>query len=58
MHLPVQGCKLAVPPSIYLGLPLDALLNSLAMWDELEDRLKDWSLTEKPIYLQRGEGLL
>ena len=32
------GCKVGSLPSSYLGLPLGTLLNSVAVWDEVEER--------------------
>ena len=32
------GCKVRVLPSTYLGLPLDALHRSVAVWDGVEEK--------------------
>ena len=33
------GCKVGSLPSTYLGLPLGAAFKSVAVWDEIEERL-------------------
>ena len=50
------GCKIGVFPSSYLGLPLGALHNLMAVWDNIEERFrKKTSFMEEAIYLKRGE---
>ena len=34
------GCKVGGIPSSYLGMPLGAAFNSLAVWDGVEERFR------------------
>ncbi|RVW89086.1 hypothetical protein CK203_040252 [Vitis vinifera] len=50
------GCKVSKFPSSYLGLPLGARFKEVAVWDEVEERLrKRLSFGKKVVYLQRGQ---
>ena len=50
------GCKVSKLSSSYLGLPLGARFKEVAVWDEVEERLrKRLSFGKKVVYLQRGQ---
>ena len=51
------GCKVGGLPSCYLGLPLGAPFNSLAVWDGVEERFCKRLLCGRGnIYLKEGDS--
>ena len=51
------GCKVGELPSCYLGLPLGAPFNSLAMWDGVEERFRRRLAMWKRQYISKGGRL-
>ena len=51
------GCKVGGLPSCYLGLPLGAPFNSLAVWDGVEERFRKRSAMWKRQYISKGGRL-
>lgn len=52
------GCKEGALPTTYLGLPLGALSNSLAIWNGVEERFRKSWLFGKDNIFPKGGGLL
>ncbi|RVW28776.1 Transposon TX1 uncharacterized 149 kDa protein [Vitis vinifera] len=48
------GCKVGGIPSCYLGMPLGAAFNSLAVWDGLEERFRRRLAMWKRQYISKG----
>ncbi|KAJ9696951.1 hypothetical protein PVL29_008942 [Vitis rotundifolia] len=51
------GCKVGRLPSCYLGLPLGAPFNSLAVWDGVEERFRRRLAMWKRQYISKGGRL-
>ena len=51
------GCKVGGLPSCYLGLPLGAPFNSLAVWDGVEERFRKRLAMWKSQYISKGGRL-
>ena len=52
------GCKIGSLPSSYLGLPLGAKHNSMAVWDAIEERFRKRLLFGRGnTYLMEGDSL-
>ncbi|RVW84958.1 hypothetical protein CK203_039556 [Vitis vinifera] len=51
------GCKVGGIPSSYLGMPLGAAFNSLAMWDGVEERFRRRLVMWKRQYISKGGRL-
>ena len=51
------GCKVGGIPSCYLGMPLGAAFNSLAVWDGLEERFRRRLAMWKRQYISKGGRL-
>ena len=51
------GCKVGRLPSYYLGLPLGAPFNSLAVWDGVEERFPRRLAMWKRQYISKGGRL-
>ena len=47
------GCKVETLPSSYLGLPLGAPHNSMAVWDGIEERFRKWLASWKRQYISK-----
>ena len=48
------GCKVGGLPSYYLGMPLGAAFNSLAVWDGVEERFRRRLAMWKMQYISKG----
>ena len=51
------GCKVGALPSCYLGLPLEAHHNSVAVWDVVEERFRKRLASWKRQYISKGGRL-
>ncbi|RVW58883.1 hypothetical protein CK203_104241 [Vitis vinifera] len=51
------GCKVGGIPSSYLGMPLGAAFNSLAVWDGVEERFRRRLAMWKRQYISKGGRL-
>ena len=51
------GCKVGGLPSCYLGLPVGAPFNSLAVWDGVEERFRKRLAMWKSQYISKGGRL-
>ena len=51
------GCKVGALPSSYLGLPLGAPHNSVAVWDGIEERFRKRLVLWKRQYISKGGRL-
>ncbi|RVX03347.1 Transposon TX1 uncharacterized 149 kDa protein [Vitis vinifera] len=51
------GCKVGGIPSSYLGMPLGAAFNSLAVWDGVEERFRRRLVMWKRQYISKGGRL-
>ena len=51
------GCKVGTLPSSYLGLPLGAPHNSIAVWDGIKERFRKRLTLWKRQYISKGERL-
>ena len=51
------GCKIGVLPTSYLGLPLGAHHNSVAVWDNIEEMFRKKLALWKRQYISKGGRL-
>ena len=51
------GCKVGALPSSYLGLPLGAPHNSIAVWDGIEERFRKRLTLWKKLFISKGGRL-